>query len=188
MPFQWFTQAILLQKKWREEKCCNELIAQQKILMEGKERKAKPEPGICPAEYTSKKFVGRYFLWIIWQIIFGLWKACLTATLGRAAREPGDESRETLPLKPGLMVTRHAEPFRANARKRNRAARWALHPRCDWQLHRAPFSPSTLLSPRLKHHLRDSSLSISSKVKTTLMQVCNSRICINYSKTNKKSF
>lgn len=49
---------------WGEEKCCDELIAQQKILMKGKEQEAQAEPGICPDEYANEKLVGRHFLLI----------------------------------------------------------------------------------------------------------------------------
>lgn len=122
MPFQWFTQAILLQKEWGEEKCCDELIAQQKILMKGKEQEAQAEPGICPDEYANKKLVGRHFLFIFWQIVSGLWKACPGAMLGRAVGEPGDQSRKSLHLKPGMMINinrwalTYTEVSRANDR------------------------------------------------------------------------
>lgn len=84
--------------------------------MEGKERKAKSEPGICPDEYANKKFVGRRFLWIF--LTNNIWPVkSLTSTLGRAAGELGDQRRETLYLKPGMMINRYIEVFRANYRK-----------------------------------------------------------------------
>lgn len=104
MPFQWFTQAILLQEEQGEEKCCDELIAQQKVLMKGKEREAQAEPGICPDEHANEKLVGRHFLLIFWQIVSGLWKSCSRAMLGRAVGEPGDQSWKILHLKPGMRI------------------------------------------------------------------------------------
>lgn len=80
--------------------------------MEGQERKAKPEPGICPDEYANKKLVGRqsilsgFFDKYFWPV-----KNCLTATLGRAVGEQGDQSRETLHLKLGMMINRYTKVF-----------------------------------------------------------------------------
>jgi len=132
--------------------------------MEGKETKSKSEPGICPDEYANKKFDDRYFLWIFWQIIFGLQKAYLTATLGRAAGELGDQSRETLHLNPGMMINRYTEVFRANDRKATEQHRhcrpWGMMNSFISHL----FSASTLIAPCLEFNSSNSSLSISSKV------------------------